>query len=329
MRIRTIKEALQHWDHIAHYITLALVGIALACDFLLSRLPNTPTTNTVGEFLPVATETLQHALHWVHITALILAGGNLVLWLVRRNTGHEAAQALGAGLVPSSEPASISDYIKQYEDGYQYKARPVAAEDIEFVTSSTGPLAAILFDINRDGFEGSAFEMDRNEIEARNSQFIEKNLTTFMLIRNPLRELCDNVVSEHCEFIGFTCVLPLNESGSDYYLNGLIKDRDVRASFLAKKGDPCENLLVFAIALRKEYRKYKGLAAKYYPFLLRCTEHHIRVVQLEHPHKGPTTVWAQSEHRALKHHFVARGFTCGDNLKSGDGFELYKRRIDN
>src|SRR5205807_1780406 len=98
----------------------------------------------------------------------------------------------------------------------------------------------------------------------------------------PLRE------TQEDEFIGFSCVLPLNSVGADIYLNGLIKDRDIRASMLCREGEPCDMILVFAIALKHDYRRVRGLASQYYPFLLRCTEHHIRTIATVHP--GATNV---------------------------------------
>ena len=210
---------------------------------------------------------------------------------------------------------------------FRYEALPVSPQDFEYVNETTGPLAETLFLMNASCFEGGAFEMTRQEIVTRDTSFIEKNGNVFMLIRDPLRETkeSDNAAEE---FMGFSCVLPLNSVGADVYLTGLIKDRDIRASMLCKEGEPCDAFLVFAIALARNFQKVSGLRAHYYPFLLRCAEHHIRSIAALHPGPSSISVWVQAEHPKLKQHLEERGFRWTEQKKSADGFELYHRSLE-
>jgi len=313
MRLRETTERIERWDHRTHHITLSLVAASFLADILRSLLPD------AGEFA----EWLGHILHFAHYAALGLAVINIgLLLLFRRNIGGYIAKALSR-----SSPEPKSPVIEIPLTHFHYEALPISADDFQFVTEPGGELAKALFEINARSFEGSAFEMSHEDVIERNSSFIEKHGKVFMAVRNPLREMRQpDCATDDC--IGFSCVLPLNAVGADCYLSGLIKDRYIRASMLCAEGEDCDTLLVFAIALKNEFRKVKGLAAVYYPFLLRCAEHHIKALASCHTGPSTVTVWVQAEHPQLRHHLEKRGFVWTGDRRSADGFELYHRSLE-
>lgn len=310
MRVREITEAIEKWGSASHHLTLVLIAAAVTSGVAAYTYP----------VVSLATVWIGHALHGLHYLAFLLAvlNGATILFF-RRNIGQQIALALRSHYSIHPDPVSII----AKEARYRYQAMRVAPDDVEFVTDPESWCAKSLFEMNVHSFEGSAFEMSEEEIVDRDTALIAQNGKTFLLVRNPLRE-----TREDADFIGFSSVLPLNRTGSDLYLSGLIKDRHIRSSMLCSEGEPCDTILVFAIALKPEYRKVKGLAAAYYPFLLRCAEHHIRTVAAAHPGCAKVTAWVQAEHPKLRQHLGERGFVFSPGKRSADGFDLYSRDIE-
>jgi hypothetical protein len=292
------KEFLEKWNHRAHYVTVSLVAVALL----------TAPFSAAG-----SAATLAEALHAVHLFTIALTALYLLLFvLLSRNVGRELAAALTAA---TAEPAS--------ERERTYKFAPVKPEDVEFVSEADAKLDALIA-MNLEGFAGSAFEMTEDELRERNTAFVIRNPKAFLLVRNPLR-----MSNEDDEFIGFSCMLPLNAIGADCYLNGVVKDRDIRASLLCAPGEQCDSILLFAIMLKKKYRKIKGLPSRYYPFLLRCANHHIRTLARAHDISATAqTMWVQSEHPDIRKHLRRQGFARAERKKSADGFNLYFRLLN-
>jgi len=195
---------------------------------------------------------------------------------------------------------------------------------IHFVAPDDGYLD-FLVALNREAFEGSRFQMTVKELSARNTGFIDKHPKVFMLIRNPSTEM--EQAGDGYRFVGYTCVLPLNEVGADRYLNGLLRDREVRASLLCGPREPCNHILLFSIALGSQYsRKPSGVIL--FPFLLRCAEYHIQTIAQFHDDSGRITVWAHSEFRTLQKLLEKRGFTRDPQRHSADGLGLYSRKLE-
>lgn len=313
MVLRQKLDLLEKWEQASHYITLVLVAIASLAGVATQLFP--PAQGAETQF--------EQALHAVHLSALGLAVLHVTLLLLfSHNTGKEIAAALDKKSLPAAPTTASGSGL---EKSYSYRALSVSPADVEFVATATGPMAETLFTMNLQIFSPTSFGMEEDKIKTRNTALINKNPNLFMLVRNPLREVDDPQTA--ADLIGFTCVLPLSEVGADCYLNGVVRDRDMRASLVCKKGEACGTILVFAIGLKQEYKKTKSLRAEYYKFLLRCTEHHVNVIAAAHANSGETKVWAVSEHPMLWQQFKGRGFACNDNKKSADGFPLYSRLL--
>jgi len=291
----------EKWDEYAHWITLALVGSAILLSFFGTKLVQAATI-------------VDKTLYYGELAALGIAVLHiLVFYSFKRNIAREIAAALSPhlGKVPAQAPASNEPY----------SPLPPDSKDIHFALSTDNSLETVAA-LNQRGYARTSFEMTKDQIASRNASLFAKNPKVFMLVRNPTRE-----TEKDIEFIGYTCVLPLNSVGADCYLNSLIKDRDVRASMICDPTEQCTDLLLFAVALKDVFAGTKKVAQSYYPFLFRCAAHHVGVVAQAHREKdSPQTVWIQAEHKSLGPELTKRGYK-ETVKKSADGFILYSRSL--
>ncbi len=324
MQLLTYLRRIKRWDHSLHELTLVLVVVSavsqVAANYLASRGPRASMAASVNAFLTTAL----HWVHWIAVGILMLYAA--AYFVFSRRPGKELSDALPLPAeVPPSDDGKVAHGAMQVP--YAYQGRGVLAEDIQFVTKTDKALAEIVYQMNVDGFQASEFELSLDEARTRDAAFIDRNGVAFLLLRDPNRETTPELsTSSRKDFIGYTCVLPLNEVGTDVYLRGLISDRVFPASLICGAGEPAASILVFAMYLEKEYRA-KAVGQKYVVVLVRCIEEHIRrVVTGNAPRADTIDVWVQAEHESLRKHFRQRGFVETDR-KSNEGFPLFKRSL--
>lgn len=307
MQLNTKLRILEHADHLSHKITLILVAASLAALLLGNLFPEARQAET-------ALNVILHFVHWFALAVVVLY--LLARQFLERNVGRELAR-----LIKNSET---------HEDAGSAQGKPkpatrsgallITAKDVEFVASSSGQFATLLNDRNLEGFERSlAFGMTREEVIQRNSAIIDRCPTAFQLVRA-------GPASPRDVFIGYTCVLPLNEVGTDVYLRGLIKDKDIPASLLCRPGETAKAILVFAIVLDQRITKSKSLKGKSFGFLLRALEYHVSVIAQEYSSgSGAIDVWVQSEDDSLRTLLLSRGFKSSTpKIMSANGHELLR-----
>ena len=250
MQLQTKLRILEHADHLSHKITLGLVAASLAALLLGNPYPDARKAVT-------AITELLHFVHWFALAVVVIY--LLARLLLERNVGRELASLIRAA--------------EAYEGATSDPRRPnpvtrsgslvITPQDVEFVAPSSSPLATVLNNKNIEGFERSvAFGMTPDEVIRRNSAIIDRCPKAFLLVRA-------GSTSPRDVFIGYTCVLPLNEVGADIYLRGLIKDKDMPASLLCRTRESVNAILVFAIVLDERITKSKSLKGKYFGFLLK------------------------------------------------------------
>lgn len=313
MQLRRKLQRLHEYEHEAHVATLILVAIGVFADWLGTFLP------TRFHIAPLIT----HALHWLHYLSLglvvVYAGARLSL--ARRPSKEIAA------LLPSPKPTHRILTPGSEPKAYSYRGRPVPQDDREFVTDPTSPLALALYQMNQTAYEGSAFELTLAEVTKRDSAIITRNSHAFMVFRDPNRELTTPVEESTIEdYVGYSAVFPINDTGKDVYLRGLIPDTRFPESLVCPDKDKAAMLLFFAMHLRKPYRA-RNAGQKYSLLLARCIEEHIRIVARAHAEAGDQIeVWVQSEDQSMRDHYIYRGFEISES-RSCEGFPFYYRSI--
>ena len=317
----------EEWGHLNHFTTLTLVGIAELANLLAFAL-SLHTVRSEGllkrmlEALEVTKRGLEIGLQIVDALALALVLVSVFIHVFfARNTSKEIATGLAPPRKKFRRPAPTTLPVPSSHSA-SIPVRASSPVAVYLFSGPSDPLSEALFALNETCFEGSSFEMATSEVRARDSSFLEKNPLCFCLVPNPLR---DNGDTEDA-YIGFTCVLPMNATGADVYLAGLVKDRSVRASMLCMPNEPSEHVVLFAMGLGEKYRQTKGLAPIFYPYLKRGFEQHVRLVCERHGIEGKTTLWAQAEHHELVNELVhSRGFKEAPGLNSADGFSFVSK----
>ncbi len=310
---------LDHWNHVATLILVAISTIAL----LLNRVvPH-------AEGAESALNGVLHFIHWFALAVVLLYLS--AYFLLRRNVGKELAKLLSeAGDVAIDEPPEA--HPRPRHPDARHRSIGITAGDVAFVSAIDRHLVDILLAMNVEGFEGGDFELTPQEVQERNPGLVGKNPRAFMLVRDRARKARAPGESEdRQDFIGYSCVLPLNEVGADVYLRGLIPDKRLPPSILCAEGEPCSAVLAFAVVLDHRIRKSTSLLrAKYSGFLARAVEYHIAAVAMAHAGAADSvTVWAQSEHEWLNRKLADLGFEpASPPKKSADGHALLFRRFE-
>lgn len=327
MHIRKLLQRLRTVDHRVHGWTLMLVVVGAASQATVILLPKVAPGIKVGSAVTEFFTYTLHILHWVAVGALVLYA--FVYYFFTRKPVAELAARFPKSST-SENAANLPERRGPVEVLYAYKGRGVSAEDVHLVARTDKKMAEIVHQMNHDAFLWSPhFELTLDEMRARNAELIARNQSTFLLLRDPNREsTASDDASVRSDFIGYTCVLPLNDVGTEVYLRGLVSDTQLPGIFLARDAEPAASLLLFAIFLERGYRV--GTAgSRYVLFLARCVEHHIRELAKTHgPPSGSIDVWAQAEDESLRAHLVNRGFAETKKI-SKEGFPLYKRTLAN
>jgi hypothetical protein len=312
MQLRKILRNLGELEHWSHQVALGLVLLAALAGAVSSLIP--PSANWAGH--------LTTALHWFHWIAIALvAGYGALYFFFSRKPGQELAKILEKNTPNKNDPKMTQN---KENTG---PLRPVPLEDVEFVAKTQVNLVSILNEMNYSGYVGSNFELTPKEIATRNAEFLDRNAQVFMLMRDTNRATTTLVAqSTMSDFIGYTCVLPLNEIGTDVYLRGLIPDRKFPASLISKNNDAATALLLFAIYLREEYRT-KHVGRKYSPFLERCITHHIDTFgRLDANKDRDLVLWVQTESDEMREQYVSRGYEKTKNV-SYESFPLMRKPL--
>lgn len=321
MQLQGKLKLLEHVDHFSHKVTLALVGASLLA-VLVSNI------HASGHAAETALTKLLHFVHWFALAIVVLYLSARLL--LERNVGKELASLM----LNTDEFHTIGNAGAKSTAEESSKSKPpsrsltlsVGPQDVEFVVSSSGHLAKVLFTMNREGFERSAFELTQDGVVRRNSALIDRSPKAFQIVRNKATAGSSARIED---FIGYTCVLPLNEIGADVYLRGLIKDKNIPASLLCRQNEPASAVLVFAIVLDRKVARSRSLKGKYFGFLLKALEYHISSVAEAYAGNAQTiSVWAQSEHESLRKRLMERGFTSTTpRTKSADDYELLRLEL--
>jgi hypothetical protein len=310
MHLKTKLRILEHVDHLSHKVTLALVAISLLALLLGYLDPDARKAES-------AVTELLHFVHWFALAVAVLY--LLARLLLEKNVGRHLAT-----LVKDAKAYDVpTTGTAREKSAPRSGSLEIAPTEIEFVTSSSSSLQKTLNDLNIRGFEGSiAFGMTEDEVTRRNSAIIDRCATAFLLVRAG--------TASPDVYVGYTCVLPLNDVGADVYLRGLIKDKDIPESLICREGETAGAILVFAIVLDERIARSKSLKGKSFGFLLRALEYHVATVAARYPSVSDRSdVWVQSEDESLRRLLLARGFRSSEPRRiSADGHELLVLKFD-
>ena len=175
-----------------------------------------------------------------------------------------------------------------------------------------------LVELNYEGFKDSAFAVEKEKLEKRNPTWIARNPKVFMMMLDP---------ESRKEFIGYSCLLPLNEDGMQLYLEGKLKDEDIPAALVAARGEPAAGVLIFAIVLSAAFSLTRSKARKEYsPYFWICILHHAvdLYADLYDANGNPPPIYAQTERGPITRRLVSLGFTKIPRVQTADGFDLWK-----
>lgn len=298
-------------EHVAHYIGQAILSLNLCLSVVISYVPK------LKEWVDLNSEVL----HKVHLISLVLF---LLAMIVQRWYQRVPSETIAA-VLPLGNAG-------EGDDPYEYRGRELSISDRKFVDKPDGEFANILRELNSEGYDCSRFEMYPEEIRLRNSQYIKKNPNVFMCFLNANEDFRgtnfrtgESARLTINDFVGYTCVLPLNETGKMSYLEGNIPDRALPEPFVCKQGEVASGLLFFAMHLRSKYQDKKTGPA-FGALLWRCVEYHISLVAMEHAGSSKEIdVWVQAESPRIEKVYNSFGFRKTEK-SSAEGFPLYRRR---
>jgi hypothetical protein len=173
-----------------------------------------------------------------------------------------------------------------------------------------------LVKMNYEGFKDSSFGVNEVRLRERNSSWIARNPKLFMLMLDPLTRR---------EFVGYSCLLPLNKEGANLYLAGKLKDEDVPALFVAGASEPTIAVVIFAIVLRPEFSLAKSGASKRYGmYFYSCIfRHAVELYGGLDVSGGVPALYAQTEHWRIARRLEKFGFVC-TKTRSAEGFYFWK-----
>jgi hypothetical protein len=204
---------------------------------------------------------------------------------------------------------------RQLRDWLRTGIEPTDAAPMCLTDFASPELLDTLVEMNHTGFKDSAFEVERERLLRRNKAWIEKNPRIFQLMRDPRNQK---------EYIGYSSLVPLNAEGADLYLEGSLKDADIKAALICGPGERPSAILAFAIVLRQEFSFTRsGAAREYSPYFWTCIRKHVREL---YPHLFEAgdypPIYAQAERSRMKDRLKSIGFKP-TGLPSADGFELW------
>lgn len=189
------------------------------------------------------------------------------------------------------------------------KVKFVEAADLDELTT-----------LNYEAFRDTPYEMSLDQFRARNAEFIFKNAKCFLLFIDPIGGK---------KIIGYSCLVPLNELGTQLYLEGSVSDGTLRKELIAGSDEQPKSILLFAIHLCSEFSLAKKGASKMYSlYFWSCVRHHLRALCAELiDSDAGIDVYAQTHESSLRRRLKSKmGFTEAKAI-SKDGFEIMHSRI--
>lgn len=321
MLLREQEHLLEHVDHYGHQVALILVALSAGAELLQRVLPEEDAGMAQVEGVG---HLLGETLHGVHLVALVVAVAYVgVRLFLKRNVGREVSRLMATPT--SDELPSVLPQLK-----YRYDRVPLTPAQLQFVRDVHDPEADTLNTLNEEAFLRSSFEVGGETLRARNATWIAKHPSLFTLVRLPVgvpRPEGEALTTE--PVFGYSAVVPLNAVGAAVYLRGLITDRELPVEMIAAPGEPSPALLIFAVALKDQYRRERSLASPYFTLLLQALAIHIdTLAPLHRGHPEGIRVWTQSEHKAMIDILRRQGFTgTTPPTMSAEGFELLYRQL--
>jgi hypothetical protein len=172
-----------------------------------------------------------------------------------------------------------------------------------------------LLDLNYRGFKNSAFEIELEQLKTRNAAFIGKNKLSFQLVFDPCKSTPVTM--------GYSCMLPLTDGGTEIYLAGKLKDADIPSDCVCGTKDRPGSVLLFAIMVKEEYRfGHNGFSCSGLRYFLECVSRHLRALYPQLADSGEyPSIYVQTEQRKFRKILKQFGFVSSGK-KSGDGFEI-------
>lgn len=170
----------------------------------------------------------------------------VALPLIRGIFTSNPAETLAVDFLKRAYPALLGDIAAIiHRDEIRF------SNDFLKITQSSTDLDAVS-QMNAECFQSSAhFGGSLEEKIARNNSIFEKNKACFA-----------QVLNEQETTIGLSIVIPLNIESGKIYKSGRLSDLDISHIHIAKPGEPCECLLLFAIGLKPKFN-VRGSAPQY------------------------------------------------------------------
>jgi hypothetical protein len=272
---------------------VGILAVVFLVNALADRLVRRFLEGWIGAILPFTNILMALSLVFYSVVRLLLKNASLV-WAVA---------------LPEGDSKNLRNWLRTGE------APPVESCCCMCEYASARSLDALV-EMNYEGFRDSSFGVDAGRLKQRDSSWMTRNPKAFMLMVDPLTRM---------EFIGYSCLLPLNELGAKLYLGGKLKDEDIPASLVAKAGEPANAVIVFAIVLRPEFSLAKSGASKRYGiYFYSCVfRHAVDLCEELDQSGGVPALYAQTEHRGIGRKLERLGFVRTD-LKSAEGFSFWK-----
>src|SRR5215831_4548193 len=273
MLLKRKRELLERWSEILHVATL----LATASALLLS-------TTTLTEF---AGKWVEEHIKQIEIVALVvLVVDGLVFVLFAVNRGKRAGQALRKSFTPLPKPAPGAKT-------QPWRSLPITPGTSQFV--SGGADAGTILKMNFDAVAGTEFEMEEQELKERNEAVMTKNAKAFMLVKD-----ANAATPAQAPWIGYTCVVPLNAAGEDYFLSGNLEDTSLRASLVCGSNEASTTLVLFGFELTKELAKSGRAPELYTQLLLRYADEHAKQLKAQHSPHASAQLWVEASHETLE-----------------------------
>ncbi len=207
-------------------------------------------------------------------------------------------------------------HVLQVRNWLRGHSLPRPAENIDnlYCFANTEELIRRASDMNYESFLDSQFGFEKESMYWRNHRLISANDKVFMLMRDP---------DKPDVFFGFSYVIPLNKLATRMYLDGKISDSEIDPDCLPAKDERPDSLLIFAIALGKEYRlSRKSDNEKYLMLLVQGVMMHILLLCGGDREKIPV-LYAQTEARGITRLLMSYGFKTFGKV-SADGCEILR-----
>ncbi len=128
------------------------------------------------------------------------------------------------------------------------------------------------------------------------------------------------------DYIGYSCLVPLTQTGAQLYMQGVVKDATFPKHLVARPTESPAAILVFAIHLKDEYEYgfgKKGVSRKYSLYFWKCIYIHLKQLYPKLFQVGKLPLYAQTAEKSLEGRLKRIGFT-NTNKKSADGHHIWE-----